>query len=252
MVKLLAGVVIGLTLFGLGINTPNFLPQENPNPRRQTARTRREEERRRARDILVGRGTGRSLREAARTGTGTSYGRREVSYQFVDVNPPSLPTLLNALVRDADAVIIATVTNATGRLTDDETLIFTEYQMNIEEVLKDNPASPIQVNSTITVARGGGTIRINNRDFVFEDRNFKPFVVGSRYLLFLQHIPERSIYVASSHEGSFLLVNNQVFTLTHRDLPPALTNVRDTETLIESIRIAVSASCDTEVESANE
>lgn len=70
------------------------------------------------------------------------------------VETPSDRLLTNAA--QADAVVIGVVSDKTSQLNEAETFVFTDYGVNVSEVLKNNDASPISRNSTITVTRAGG------------------------------------------------------------------------------------------------
>lgn len=56
----------------------------------------------------------------------------------------------------ADAVVIGIVSGKTSQLNEAETFVFTDYAVNVVEVLKNNGAAPISENGTVTVTRPGG------------------------------------------------------------------------------------------------
>jgi hypothetical protein len=160
-------------------------------------------------------------------------------------NAPRLnfKTLINELACKADAVVIGVVKNKTSQLTENEEFIFTDYELLVEDVLKDNPAVPIQKNTSIIITRPGGTIQINNRKVSALDEAFKPLGVEGHYLLFLRFIPVTGAYKASSSTGSYQLKTNKIFKLTEESLPPKLETGHDAGAFIIDVRRAINGVC---------
>jgi hypothetical protein len=152
-------------------------------------------------------------------------------------------TLINGLACNSDAVVIGVVKNKISQLTENEEFIFTDYELLVEDVLKDNPAVPIQKNTSIIITRPGGTIQINNRKVSALDETFKPLDVEGRYLLFLRFIPVTGAYKASSSTGSYQLKNNKTIKLTEESLTPELETGNDVGAFITDIRHAITGVC---------
>jgi hypothetical protein len=239
-----------MIMFSLSVGAI-YLPlssQENPKSDRSSAAKRKETACKRSRSVYQGSRQFQNLRKVARESTGDIYMVGELRYKFVVISPPPLPIQLNRMACDADAVVVGTIKSKASQLTEDETSIFTEHQMIVEEVLKDNAAAPIQKGSDIRVARIGGTLRLNNINITFLDKEFKPLTVGNRYLLFLQFLSDKNSYTASESQGSFLLVGNEAITLTGEQLTEALAREKNATSLIAGVRAAAGMPCDSDTE----
>lgn len=91
----------------------------------------------------------------------------------------------------SDAVLIGEVADAQAFLSEDETTIFSEFTVRVDEVLKPFSGTSLYPGASITVAQGGGAIRFPSGKIV--ERGFigKPFPsMGKRYLFFLKYNEE--------------------------------------------------------------
>lgn len=130
-------------------------------------------------------------------------------------SPDQKSTPLERAVDASDAVVIATVTARESQLTEDERYVFTDYEVAVKEVLKDNAASPISASDTMTVTRPGGKVLVGGHLITVVDEGVKPLSVGDEYLLFLKFIPETGTYAAVSEDRSgFRLSHGRVKALT--------------------------------------
>lgn len=105
---------------------------------------------------------------------------------------PTLPFT----VCNVGTIVVGTLNTDSPQLTEDESFLFTEYTLNVEEVIKSQPAKRLKAGETITVIREGGVGQINGRTVRAEREGFQPFTLGERYVLFLQDIPETGAYLA--------------------------------------------------------
>jgi hypothetical protein len=164
----------------------------------------------------------------------------------VDVSgaPPfNLNNFIKGLTCESDAVVIGTVKTKISQPTADGTLLFTDYGLSVEEVIKQNSSAPIEAGSEVIVTRIGGTILLNNRVIRVIDDAARPLEVQGRYLLFLRFIPATGAYKAASkslndiaHGGGFQLREGKIFKLTAESLPREIENGNDAETLIAQVR----------------
>jgi hypothetical protein len=158
---------------------------------------------------------------------------------FNSSSPPfNLQDFLRDLASKSDAVVIGAVNKKTSFLTADENFVFSDYELDVEEILKDNSAQPINVKS-ITVTRPGGAVVLGRRMVRATDQSLEPLVPGNRYLLFLEFIPDTGAYKAFNSKGSFLLDGDKVVKLTHEDLPYEMETGAGALSLIAHIRSAV-------------
>lgn len=149
--------------------------------------------------------------------------------------------VLEKLAAEADAVVVGVVTGKASQLTENGSFIFTDYDMTVEEVLKDNRAEHVEPQTSLTVTRPGGKVALNGRAVTAIDRSFKRLAIGGRYLLFLRYIPTTGAYQAVNDKGGFEIDNNKVAALT--EMPGAVfSHEQDASSFINEIRMAISAS----------
>jgi hypothetical protein len=126
-----------------------------------------------------------------------------------DLRLPALPVKMSA------AVIIGEVTDAQAHLSDDQTSIYSEFVIQIHQVLKnDNKASLSQGNSVL-VERSGGRVRFPSGKVVVSAINHQDLPrIGKRYLLFLTHEgPDARDYEDFRILTGYELRDGQVFPL---------------------------------------
>lgn len=134
------------------------------------------------------------------------------------LNPaPYPPHFLKSLACTSDAVIVGTIRKHTSQVSEAGDFIYSDYVIQIQEVLKDSSKSPVAPNATVLVSRPGGSIKGKYREVRAVDPNFRSFKEGGRYLLFLKYAPAASAYIASA-EGSFDLNGKTVRQLTRQPL----------------------------------
>jgi hypothetical protein len=129
------------------------------------------------------------------------------------VSPPTFSERITSLTCAADAIVVGEVTSKSSQLTEDQDFIFTDYELKVEEVIKDNASDPITTNTDITISAPGGKIQLNNRIVEARDLSFPRLVVGERYLLFLKSTSIAAGYKAVNKESRFHLTNEGVETI---------------------------------------
>jgi hypothetical protein len=97
-----------------------------------------------------------------------------------DVDLPALP------VSKSEAVILGEVTQADAQLSDDETNIYSEFTIQVAEVLKNDKNFCLGVGNSVVVERSGGRVRLpSGKVIVAQNYNQDLPRVGKRYVLFL-------------------------------------------------------------------
>lgn len=158
--------------------------------------------------------------------------------------PFNLRSFLQENVCDADAIVQASVQSKSSQLTTDEDYVFTDYQLVVGEILKDNLAHTIgSSEQQITLTRSGGFVSVNGHNIKAVDRVFKPLEMGKQYLLFLKFIPETLTYRSLNSRTGFLLERGQMFKLTDEGLPKELENGSNAESFLATIRSVVNDGC---------
>lgn len=187
----------------------------------------------------------RKLPDIAATATSNLEVREGVGQKIFQPNSPrfDFQTFINNLACDADAVIVGVIKSKSSQLTEDENFIFTDYQLLVQDVLKNNIAAPIQNNTSIIITRPGGTVQINGRNVTAVDESFNPLDIEGRYLLFLRFIPNTGSYKASISTGSYQLKNNKTIKLTEESLPSELETGHDAGAFVNDIRRTITGIC---------
>lgn len=156
--------------------------------------------------------SGRKLRDigAGQTGEFTVEESSGLVIRLPETTPR--PPVFQSAVCNADAVLVGTINNKSSQLTEEGNFIFTDYEITVEEVIKDNAAVPIQKDDTIVATRDGGAIRLDNRILRAKRDDFDPPLVGQRYLLFLRFIPVTGSYLTYGN-GTFQLKDQNILAL---------------------------------------
>jgi hypothetical protein len=153
---------------------------------------------------------------------------------------------LRRMTCDADAVVIGKVQNKLSQISESQDFIFTDYEMTVAEVLKDNAAGPIQAGTNLIITRPGGKIRMNGRTVEAIDNAFEPFTLEGQYLLFLRFIPATGAYKAVGSKSSFQLRGKAIHRLTKETVSlESETKNTDVDAFVNEIRTALSGGCPT-------
>lgn len=110
---------------------------------------------------------------------------------------------------NADAVVVGLLKSEAGQFNENNTFVFTEYDLDVEQIIKENSKKSVQIGTNIIVARDGGRVTIDGRSFRAVLADFQQFEVGDRLLLFLRYVPSTDSYLAYA-DGSFKLQQNSV------------------------------------------
>lgn len=153
--------------------------------------------------------------------------------------PESAERFFGRLVTESDAVIRGKVKHKASQITEDDAFIFTDYEIEITEILKNNAVAELDTGSTITVTRPGGKVIVDGIIVKATDQYFAFLPVdSSELLLFLQYIPETGAYKATSYTGSFILDGSSVRPLTRAQYPHGA--LRDGVSILQILRTSTS------------
>jgi hypothetical protein len=89
-------------------------------------------------------------------------------------------------VARSSAVVIGTVLSGKAFVSKDRTYVYSDYQVRVDRVLKQDASASLAVGEQIVVSRGGGTIRFPSghiRNYLNNGEGFP--AIGSQYLFFL-------------------------------------------------------------------
>lgn len=137
------------------------------------------------------------------------------------------------LANASDAIIRGRVVQKVSQITEDDTFIFTDYDVEVLEVFKDDATSPLATGRNITVTRPGGKIVVDGIIMQVTDHCFLPLPADD-VILFLNHLPETGAYQATRDTGSFQLDGDILRPLTELAFPPGV--LRDSNSFLQTVR----------------
>ena len=155
---------------------------------------------------------------------------------------PTAAELLKDLGCKSDAIVLGSSKSKTAHLTVDETWVYTEYDLLVKDILKNNSASPIRAASTIQITRPGGLIKLDGYVFRVMDPLYDWLKKNEEYVLFLKFVPSTQGYLVSSAYGDFERQGNKFKGLSRLGLPKDLRE-NDYKTMLNSVRTSVSSGC---------
>jgi hypothetical protein len=138
------------------------------------------------------------------------------------LEPETPESYFGNLANSADAIILGTVKRKTSLVTEDRAFVFTDYDVSVTRVFKNNPSAPIGIGAGITVTRPGGKVLLRGVVISVYDSNVEPLSVNTRVVLFLTFIPETGAYQAAKADGGFELDGSSVRPLTADRFPPGV------------------------------
>jgi hypothetical protein len=235
---------IVLALFTLGVYQGRTILIQNQNTPQKIDKKAEKEA---ARKILRGLGGGRKTIPAEVLETGGDVVKRlDVGLPVLTPNggPFNLQTYLAGRACAADAIFIGSVKDKTSHLTDDETFVFSDYQIYVDTIIKNDQEVPLNTSTTVDVSRIGGELQIHGHLVKAISQAVRPLEVGSRYLLFVTFLPERNSFTANSL--TFLLKGDEVVRVTDEVQPGVIGTGRSTDFLINEVKAAVASECKTD------
>src|SRR5262249_10706781 len=135
---------------------------------------------------------------------------------------------------------------------EDGDYIFTEYDVSVETVLKNNPAAPVHIEDHLIYVRPGGKVNLNGRDITISEAVYPHLNVGSRYLLFLRYIPSTGAYrnpdiskliVNMVSIPTYEIVGDKISKHSEAALPKEIAEITESADFIAKVQSAVSGDC---------
>lgn len=158
----------------------------------------------------------------------------------------NLNNYLQEFARKADAIVVGVVRSKSSQLIEQGSYIFTDYELTVEDVLKNNSTTPLQLNGDITVTRIGGVVKLNGHVVRTIDHSEKLLRSGARYLLFLRFDSEAGTYRSlrdNLTDGSFQLRGNKIIQVSDLPLPFGGSYETAAEPFITEVRVAIKKAC---------
>jgi hypothetical protein len=92
-------------------------------------------------------------------------------------------------------IVVGEVSSAKAFLSEDRTGIYSEFDININKILKNDSEKPLFIGNRITISRSGGAVRLPSGKVVKRLMLPRPMPrVGSKYVFFLKYSAETEDY----------------------------------------------------------
>jgi hypothetical protein len=112
-----------------------------------------------------------------------------VRVDFVDLRLPAFP------IEQSDTVVIGEIMDAQSYLSNDKTGIYSEFNLSVNEVLKNDAHLPLSPGCSLEMEREGGRVRFPSGRvhwYAIDKENMPR--VGRRYVLFLTRESQEQVY----------------------------------------------------------
>jgi hypothetical protein len=193
--------------------------------------------------LYKGFGDGKKLKDIAVQIRGGVKVKRNTPIQGGETVPsPNFSEFLKGLACSADAVVIAVLKDKSSQLTEEGDFVFTDYELTIEDVIKDNEFAHLVPNISLTLTQPGGKVRLEGYIIEAEDALFRPLVIGERYALFLKFIPSTRAYESLNSLSTYELRDNKIKVQSEEAVRSELNNEK-ASSFIEKVRSVADAGC---------
>lgn len=119
---------------------------------------------------------------------------------------PTPEEYFGRLAKDSDAIIRGRVTSKVSQITEDDLFLFTDYDVMVSEVLKDNLSNPVNTDTPIPVTGSGGKVVIGDVILKASVNGDALLPVNAQdVLLFLKFVPETGAYKLTQPNAAFEL-----------------------------------------------
>lgn len=150
-------------------------------------------------------------------------------------DPETPESYFHSLRNASDAVIRGRVKNRTSQITEDDGFVFTDYDVLVAEVFKDNSIATIETGGRITVTRPGGKVLVDGVIVKAIDEACEPLPTNDHdVVLFLKFIPETGAYKVTQPTGGFELAGPILRPLTGVMFPPNV--LRSGDSFLNTLR----------------
>ena len=151
-------------------------------------------------------GTPDEKKEARRKAKGRKYSNPSfpISEEHYNISHVLEGGPMTALpVEQSNLIVVGEVTNAEAILSNDSTSIYSEFTIQVNEVLKSDLTESITKGDSIIIERVGGRLKLPSGKFAVERLiGTRMPLVGRVYVLFLIKHPENSMYIHAGYELS--------------------------------------------------
>ena len=113
---------------------------------------------------------------------------------------------LGDLACKSDLIVTGRVVDRAAHLSSDETLIYTQYGIEADEIVLNKSSDQISSGDVLKLAWPGGRVRLESRTIEAVDFSYDQLDVGAKYLLFLRYVPTVRGYLPARNESDYEIV----------------------------------------------
>jgi hypothetical protein len=140
---------------------------------------------------------------------------------------------LEKMACSSDLVILGKVLAKTSQLTEDDKSIFTDYQVELEQVFKSRANRMLKQGDVVTITRSGGAVELDGRIIRVYDKTYKALRHGKTYVLFLKFDSSADTFIPTDRDGTFSF-ENEVLN-PYNDIPSRFSWQRTTQDALRNI-----------------
>jgi hypothetical protein len=130
---------------------------------------------------------------------------------FPSGDPEAPEDYFGRFAQESDAIIRGRAVSKISQITEDDSFLFTDYDVVVSEVFKNNAIIPLNSGTSITVTCAGGKIVIDDVVMKAGGNGEASLPVNAQdVLLFLKFIPETGSYRLTRYNGGFELNGKSV------------------------------------------
>lgn len=137
--------------------------------------------------------------------------------------PSGKSPTVDEVLATTDMIVRATVGAPRSYLSDDQTLVYTDYPLNNAVVLYATEAATARKpgpTRAVTITQRGGTVTIGESKYTQSEAALAPFVAaGSEYLFLLERRGDK-YFPAHTYLGAFLVTEGKVVPLAKKRFAP--------------------------------
>ena len=118
-----------------------------------------------------------------------------VEYNDWETKVPQIPT------EQSDVILVGEVTDANAYVSSDKNGVYSEFNVRVEQTIKNTMGSTGQLSGMVTVERAGGRVRYPSGQIIwFRVSSQDMPEVGHRYVFFLKRVDEDSLSIITGYE----------------------------------------------------
>ena len=155
---------------------------------------------------------------------------------FLMSEKPQTPEgYFSELAKESDAIVRGRVIHKASQITEDDSFLFTDYDIAVSEILRNSYT--ISPGAAITVTSLGGKIVVDDVILKAGSNGYATLKVGQEVLLFLTYLPETGAYKLTRSNAVFEL--NGIFVRPLAGLLPLSPDVfKDETSFLNTVKAA--------------